>query len=129
MGSLGDPETPPGGSLRLAGVTPHELLDQIIAVCAKSPIVIAYTVRTLDLDVLSMRVHLVDDSSIEVFYNEMTRKTTFALIDQALRIYGKDNAKLGWHVHPLDNPDAHAPCDPLSFETFLTEVEALRFSS
>jgi hypothetical protein len=34
---------------------------------------------------------------------------------------------LGWHVHPLDDPDAHHPCDPVSFETFLTEVETIRF--
>lgn len=113
----------------MADVTPHELLDQIIAVCAKSSIVIAYGVRTLDLDVLSMRVHLVDDSSVEVFYNVTTRKTAFALIDEDHRIYGKDNAKWRWHVHPLDDPDAHDPCDPVSFETFLAEVEALRFSS
>jgi hypothetical protein len=35
---------------------------------------------------------------------------------------------MGWHVHPSDNPEAHHPCEPVSFETFLAEVEALRFS-
>jgi hypothetical protein len=31
----------------------------------------------------------------------MTGKTAFALIVGERRIYGKDNAKMGWHVHPI----------------------------
>jgi hypothetical protein len=111
----------------LADLTPHNLLDRIVAVCAQSPVVGAYMVRTLDLDVLSLRVHLVDDSFIEVFYNVTTGKTAFALIAEGHRVYGKDNAKMRWHMHPLDSPEAHHPCDPISFEGFLAEVESLRF--
>jgi hypothetical protein len=113
----------------LADLTPHNLLDHIVAVCAQSSIVAAYTIRILDLDILSLRVYLVDDSFIEVFYNVVTGKIAFALILEERRIYGKDNAKMGWHVHPPDNPKAHLSCEPVSFETFLAEAEALRFSS
>jgi hypothetical protein len=67
----------------LADLTPRDLLERIVTACAQSPVVTAYAVRTLDLDVL----------------------------------------------HPLDNPDSHHLCDPISFETFLTEVETLRFPS
>jgi hypothetical protein len=49
----------------LADLTPHDLLDHIVAVCTQSSIVAAYTVRILDLDILSLRVYLVDDSFIE----------------------------------------------------------------
>jgi hypothetical protein len=62
VGSAGHAETSPGGRLRLADLTPHQFLDRLVTVCTRSPVVAAYTVRTLDLDVLSLRVHLVDDS-------------------------------------------------------------------
>lgn len=129
MGSPGHPDASLEGRVRLADLTPRELFDRIVTVCVQSSVVAAYTVRTLDLDVLSLRVHLVDNSFIEVFYNVTTEKTAFALIVEGHRLYGKDNAKMGWHVHPPDSPGAHHSCDPISFEAFLAEVEALRFSS
>ena len=46
----------------MADLTPHDLLEHIVAACAQSPVVTAYAVRILDLDVLSLRVVLVDDS-------------------------------------------------------------------
>jgi hypothetical protein len=113
----------------VAGVTPNELLESIIAACEQSAVVAAYTVRVLDLDVLSVRVYLLDESFIEVFHNVTTGKAAFALIAEGKRIYGKDNAKMGWHVHPSDNPEAHYTCAPVSFETFLNEVESLRLHS
>jgi hypothetical protein len=89
MGSPGHPESSPGGRVQLAGLTPRDLLERIVTACAQSPVVTAYAVRTLDLDILSLRVYLVDG-----FFH---------------------------HSHHL--------CDPISFETFLTEVETLRFPS
>lgn len=129
MGSPGYPERSPGGRVQLADLTPRDLLERIVTACAQSPVVTAYAVRTLDLDVLSLRVYLMDGSFIEVFHNVATEKAAFALIAEGHRVYGKDNAKMGWHVHPLDNPDSHHLCDPISFETFLAEVETLRFPS
>ncbi len=111
----------------MADLTPNDLLEQIVIACERSSIVAGYTVHTLDLDILKMRVYLVDGSFIEVFYNAATHKTAFALIAGRQRMYGKDNAKSGWHVHPPDNPQVHRPCDPVSFETFLNEIDSLRF--
>lgn len=113
----------------MAIMTPRDLLEHIVVACTESSIVAAYTVRILDLDVLSLHIYLVDDSFIDVFHNVTTEKTAFTLIVEGHRVYGKDNAKMGWHVHPLDSPEAHHLCDPVSFDTFLAEVEALRFSS
>ena len=109
--------------------TPGELLDQIVEVCSNSPAVEAYTLRTLDADILSLRVHLADDSFIEVFFNTATERVSFALISGSRRIYGKDNAKIGWHEHPAGTPQLHRPCAPVSFEEFLAEVITLRFAA
>ncbi len=62
---------------------------------------------------------------IEVFYNTATGKVSFALIREGNRIYGKDNAKSGWHMHPKDAPDTHVPCQPVTFSQFLAEVERI----
>ncbi|MEZ4834530.1 MAG: hypothetical protein R2873_21490, partial [Caldilineaceae bacterium] len=85
-------------------MTPHELLGRVIDICQETTFVSAYSVRTIDLDILSLRVHLIDESFVDVFYNTATAKTAFALISNGQRIYGKDNAKIGWHVHPADDP-------------------------
>jgi hypothetical protein len=113
----------------MAVLTPEDHLEQIVAACAHAIAVDAYTLRTLDSDILSLRVHLTDESFIEVFYNTATDRTAFALIHLGERVYGKDNAKIGWHVHPPDDRKAHHPCAPVSFEEFLAEVIALRSSA
>lgn len=69
MGGAGDPASPPERYLRLVGLTPRELLDQPALACERSAIVAAYAVRVLNLDILSARVHLIDDSFIDVFAN------------------------------------------------------------
>lgn len=111
----------------MAGLTPADHFGKILDACAASTVVESYEVRTLDSDILSMRVHLVSGDFIEVFYNQATPRTSFALIAGGQRVYGKDNAKMGWHVHPVDAPDAHRPCAPVSFEQFLVEVTGLRY--
>ena len=113
----------------MAVLTPEDHLEQIVAACARSTAVDAYTLRTLDSDLLSLRFHLTHESFIEVLYNTATDRTAFALIQQDERVYGKDNAKIGWHVHPPDDRNAHRPCSPASFEEFLAEVIALRFAA
>jgi len=78
----------------LDDLTPRDLLDHVVAVCAQSPIATAYAVRILDLDVLSLRVYLADDTFIEVFHNTATGKTAFALIAEDSRIYLRPSLSL-----------------------------------
>jgi hypothetical protein len=110
-------------------LTPRELLDQLALACECSAIVTAYAVRVLNLDIFSARVHLIDDSFIDVFANTATGKTSYALIIAEKRVYGKDNTKMGWHVHPFGNAEEHQACEAISIEDFLSEVTALRFTS
>jgi hypothetical protein len=84
--------------------------------------------REIFSQTLSLRVHLSDRSFIEAFYNTATDRIAFALIVEGRRVYGKDNAKIGWHMHPLADPQAHHPCPAVTFEEFLAEIVTLRFS-
>ena len=108
--------------------TPEALRDRVLQVCAASPGVAAYTVRSLDADVLSLRVHLINGSFVEAFFNTATERVAFALISDDRRIYGKDNAKVGWHEHPAEAPQLHRPCAPVTFEEFLAELIVLRLA-
>ncbi len=109
----------------MALVTTRELLDEIATACENSDLVETYVVQHMDIDILKVRVYLTNARFIEVFYNIMTEKVAFALIEGEERTYGKDNAKMGWHVHPWENPREHVPCEPVTFAEFLQEVEKL----
>lgn len=113
----------------MAVVTTVEILKGIVAACKRSTLVHSYVVRDMDEDILSVRVYLQQDAVgseafIEAFYNVATRRTSLALIVASRRVFGKDNARRGWHVHPFDNPDDHQPCQETDFAGFLAEVEA-----
>jgi len=110
----------------MAGITVDELLRDLTAACQKSSWVESYSVYASDEDTLGVRVFLTDTSLINAFYNVATEKIAFAWIQADKRLYGKDNTKMGWHVHPFDNPNNHVSCEPIDFATFLGEIEDLK---
>jgi hypothetical protein len=110
----------------VAAVTTTQLLHELQQACDRSPLVSHIEERLVDADILSVRVHLtVTNTFINVFYNVTTDKAAFALVKGERRLYGVDNAKMGWHRHPFDDPDQHVPCAPVRFEEFLAAVETL----
>jgi len=109
----------------VASLTTRQLVEEIAVSCEHSEWVEAYTVLYMDVAILKVRVFLLGGYFIEVFYNLDTDKTSFALIQDKSRVYGKDNAKMGWHVHPEDDPERHISCEPVTFSQFLSEVEQI----
>lgn len=111
-------------------MTTVELLRKIVMACGPSPLVESYVVQVMDEDILSVRVYLQaeafgEGAFINVFYNVATEKTAFALVAGGQRVYGKDNAKMGWHVHPFESPHEHKSGQAVSFGEFLGELEEL----
>jgi hypothetical protein len=108
----------------VAAVTTRQLLYELQQACDRSPLVSYIEERVVDADILSVRVHLtVAHTFINVFYNVTTDKAAFALVKGERRLYGVDNAKMGWHRHPFHDPDQHVPCAPVRFEDFLADAE------
>lgn len=75
-------------------------------------------VEAIDLDteavVVRGRVLLEDDRFLQVYFNERTGTTAFALIEDEERVWGIDyDAVRGWHEHPLGHPEQHRDCDPM----------------
>lgn len=55
------------------------------------------------------RIKISEKLFIEVYYNSLTDKKSFALIKENQRILGYDNYKY-WHIHPRDDITSHVPC-------------------
>ncbi|MBU1487201.1 hypothetical protein KKH56_04025 [bacterium] len=99
-------------------------LKEIIHICNKSGIVITYESDIEDDLIVKVRVYLIKDDFIDVFYNAGNRKTSFALIKNKKRIYGADNAlPIGWHIHPFEDPQTHIPSGTVTFEEFIKTIE------
>lgn len=106
------------------GISPLQRLVEVQQACYTSPIVSYVEEVLVDVDLLKVRVYLTEgELFIEVFYNCVTDKTSFALIQAGRRVYGADNAKMGWHKHPFDAVNRHVSCPPVTFAEFLADVE------
>ena len=57
---------------------------------------------------LKGRVILKNHRFLQVYFNEITKTTAFALIENERRLWGidYDNTR-GWHVHPMKHPETH----------------------
>lgn len=108
----------------MAAITTTQLFYEVRRACHHSSLVRHIEERILDVDILHVRVHLtLSETFINAFYNLATDKTAFALIQTGRRIYGVDNAKVGWHYHPFADPSQHIVCSQMTFAEFLQEVE------
>ena len=104
-------------------MTLDEFENQVISACSASPIVTSVAVIGSGITWLRLRAYLIDESFIEAFFNEATRKVAFARIQDGKRIFGADNTG-GWHWHLQDMPEEHVPIrEAVSFPEFLQRVE------
>ncbi|MFH1860908.1 MAG: hypothetical protein ABIJ30_01675 [bacterium] len=100
-------------------------LKKIIATCNNSKIVTTYESDIEDDLIVKIRVYLMKNAFIDIFYNADNQKTSFALIKSKKRIYGIDDAlPIGWHIHPFEDPQTHIPSCDITFEEFIKTIEA-----
>lgn len=76
-------------------------------------------VRSVDLHteavIVKGRVLLDKDRFLQVYFNEQTGTTAFALVEEDQRIWGVDyDALRGWHVHPVDCPERHQQTEAMT---------------
>jgi len=76
--------------------------------------------------VVKGRVLLENDRFLQVYFNEQTGTTAYALIEDEHRLWGVDYDSLrGWHEHPLNRSAQHcdvSPMTPRDVVEALTEV-------
>ncbi len=76
--------------------------------------------------ILKGKVILKKNRFLQVYFNEFTGTTAFALIENEKRLWGIDFDNLrGWHLHPIENPEAHQNISPITVKgiiNILSEV-------
>jgi hypothetical protein len=74
--------------------------------------------------ILRGRALLKKSRFLQIFYNEQTGTTAFALIEKDRRIWGIDFDNLrGWHLHPAENPETHFAITPKTIEEVINEIK------
>ncbi|MFH1148088.1 MAG: hypothetical protein V1736_10335 [Pseudomonadota bacterium] len=60
---------------------------------------------------------------LQVYFNELTGTTAFALIEKEKRIWGIDFDNLrGWHLHTLGDPRSHQDTGPMTIEEIISSL-------
>jgi hypothetical protein len=104
-------------------MTLAEFQRHIYDVALASPICGIPVIRRLSATFINMRVEITTGGFVDVFYNEETHTTAYALIRDGRRTFGADNTG-GWHVHPFDDPAQHTPLPgEMSFADFMALIE------
>lgn len=90
-------------------MSPEEFADEIISAIKELEFVDGHSF-VIEKSVLKGRIFLSDDKFMQVYVNTLTNSKSFTLIHSDQRIWGIDFDNLiGWHLHPLENPDLHLP--------------------
>lgn len=71
--------------------------------------------------ILTCKAELNDETFIAVYFNALTGKTSYALVQRGQRVAGYDNYKF-WHYHPLAATTQHVPCAEPTPEDALAEL-------
>ncbi len=64
-----------------------------------------------------------NDKFIETFHNSETASTSYAYIEGGERVFGANNMRIGWHLHPYGNVEKHELSQPITIEDFLKKLE------
>jgi hypothetical protein len=71
---------------------------------------------------LKVRIVVEKGLFIDVYYNAMNGRLSFALILEGERVFGYDKVKT-WHRHPFEDPSQHVPCVEPALEQVFAEIE------
>jgi hypothetical protein len=76
--------------------------------------------------VLEARVEIDEETFVNVYFNALTNRKSYALIFRGERVMGYNNYKF-WHYHPFGSPEKHVRCqEPKVGKVFKEMKEAVR---
>ncbi len=99
----------------------REFIDNILETARSFPWIRRTEVNST---IAYARIRLwLNNSYVDVFYRRKTQNTSYAYIEEGERIFGANNMKIGWHIHPFGETDKHLPINQMTFEEFLKTLE------
>ena len=73
--------------------------------------------------ILKGRANLGGKRYLQVYFNELTGTTAFALIEKGKRIWGIDFDNMrGWHLHPFRESESHRSISEKSVQEIVREL-------
>jgi len=84
----------------------------------------AFDYTIVRLTHLSLRISIDKETFVDVYFNEETQRTDYALIHKGERVYGMDNLK-GWHYHPFRAVEQHLPCPEPSVQEVFEKMKGI----
>ena len=98
-----------------------QFLQQLLEALSSLPFVREVDLKT-EVFILKGRVFLENNCFLQVYFNARTGTIAFALIKGEKRLWGIDFDSLrAWHVHPMENPDAHLNTEPKNVKEIISE--------
>ncbi|MBI3659974.1 hypothetical protein HY230_05825 [Candidatus Acetothermia bacterium] len=73
--------------------------------------------------VARLRLFLTEDRFIAVYHNAETGSISYAYVEKEKRLFGANNMKVGWHIHPYGQEDKHVRSKSINIEEFLNLLE------
>ena len=71
-----------------------------------------------------VRVRLwLNNSFVDVYYNSEEEIASYAYVEEGRRLFGANNMRIGWHLHPFGEVERHVPTKPVTIEEFLKMLE------
>jgi len=66
-------------------------------------------IQIIDQGLQAVKIWLIitPDLKVQLYYNERTATTNFALLLHDERIYGRNKRRGSWHRHPIERPWEH----------------------
>ncbi|MCH8317943.1 MAG: hypothetical protein IIA88_05510 [Bacteroidetes bacterium] len=74
--------------------------------------------------IVEARIKLTEKVFLDVYFNSLTDKKSFALIHDDERIFGYDNYKY-WHLHPFADSTKHIPCEEPGIKKVIQEIKEI----
>ncbi len=114
-------------------MTIAQVKKEIVETASQFPFI--KTIRLLDETDSAVKFRLEIDTLtfIQVYHNVATGTVNFLLMQNFVRVYGRDCCSNKWHRHPFENPAAHdfsrEGAKAISLFTFLGEVEEFLIKS
>lgn len=76
--------------------------------------------------ILKGRIILKKDRFLQIYFNELTKTTSFALIHNDQRVWGIDFDNMrGWHLHPLEDHKTHYSIDNQTIKKIINSLKEI----
>ena len=99
-------------------------LDEVMRAARSAFPNAAFDYTIVRLTHLRLRITINEETFVDVYFNEETQRTDYALIHKGERVYGVDNLK-GWHYHPFQAVEQHLPCPEPSVQEVFEKMKGI----